>query len=51
MLGKNIYKNKSDSLLMAEAMPILPDAIFVIDFGLYLETQRSNFISLTDNLM
>ncbi len=48
--GKNIYKNKSNSLSMAEPMKILPDEIFGINFRVYLETKRSNFISLTDNL-
>ena len=43
--GKNIHKNESHSLSMAEAMKILSGAIFVINFGLYSETKRSNFTS------
>ncbi len=31
-MEKNMYKNKSDSLSMAEAMKILPDAIFCHKF-------------------
>jgi hypothetical protein len=30
--GKNTYKNESHSLLMAEAMKIMPDAIFCHKF-------------------
>jgi hypothetical protein len=50
---ENIYKNESHSLSMAQAMTILPDAIFCHKFWAVLgyNTKRSNGISLTDILM
>ncbi len=40
MLWKNIHKNKSDSLSMAEAMKILPDAIFCHTFWAVLKDKE-----------